>query len=439
MSETGKASIRCKTSLPMLCILSFINACHEDSYNKFQEFEASQFGNSCHIVLTEQQNKKKLNYLIQQIWKPANTQLENLVNLEKLGWFYIEQARNSYDPGFYKLAEQTALCMQSFKIENISSDLLLGHSLHNMHRFAEAEQIARNLVEMRGEWFDYGLLGDTLFDQGKFYEAVEAYQHMMDLHPGPEAYNRASNIRWLAGDIEGAIEMLQLSLNSTLGLNTIDTLWPLVRMAELQLQSGELEQSKSYLNNALKRQADYAPALLILGKILLDQNNKEHALRILTKAMTLNPLPEYRWALIEALELNQQKQKREQIEKQLFDLGETEDRRTFALYLASTKQKSDLAVALAKQELQQRKDVYTLDVLAWALWSKGQFQAAKHYSDQSLKQGNQDVRLFYHAGVIAAELGYEEEAKNRLKVAKKAEAALWPSEREHLNRIMIAF
>ena len=38
--------------------------------------------------------------------------------VEKLGWSFVEKARESFDPGFYKLAEQCALCLDSKQEEN---------------------------------------------------------------------------------------------------------------------------------------------------------------------------------------------------------------------------------------------------------------------------------------------------------------------------------
>ena len=73
--------------------------------------------------------------------------------------------------------------------------LLRGHALHQMHRFTEAEPIARELVKTRGLAFDFGLLGDVLMEQGKLKEAIDAYQKMMDQKPNTQAYSRAAHIR----------------------------------------------------------------------------------------------------------------------------------------------------------------------------------------------------------------------------------------------------
>ena len=71
-----------------------------------------------------------------------------------------------------------------------------------MHRFGEAEAIARRLVTMREFVLDFGLLGDVLMEQGRLSEAAAAYQKMIDLKPFYQSYTRAAHLRWLKGDLE---------------------------------------------------------------------------------------------------------------------------------------------------------------------------------------------------------------------------------------------
>jgi hypothetical protein len=59
-------------------------------------------------------------------------------SIEELGWAYIAKARESFDPGYYKLAEQTALCVESRHPDDPDALLLHGHVLHSLHKFKEA-------------------------------------------------------------------------------------------------------------------------------------------------------------------------------------------------------------------------------------------------------------------------------------------------------------
>ena len=121
--------------------------------------------------------------------------------LERLGYLYVARARVSNNPGDYTLAEKAAACLEARYPDEAAALLLRGHVLHQLHRFSEAEQLARALVARRTVVLDYGLLGDALMEQGRLTEAATAYQKMLDLKPFYQSYTRAAHVRWLRGDL----------------------------------------------------------------------------------------------------------------------------------------------------------------------------------------------------------------------------------------------
>ena len=133
---------------------------------------------------------------------------------EQLGYRFVARARLSNDPGDYVVAEQAADCLESITPSEPAALLLRGHVLHQLHRFSEAEAIARRLVAMREFVLDFGLLGDALMEQGHVAEAAEAYQKMIDLKPFYQSYTRASHLRWLKGDIQGAVQMMEAAVQA---------------------------------------------------------------------------------------------------------------------------------------------------------------------------------------------------------------------------------
>jgi len=108
---------------------------------------------------------------------------------------------------------------------NAQSRLLRGHVLHNLHRFHDAELIARQLVAERGLSFDYALLSDALMEQGKLDQSVAACQKEMELKPGLEAYSRAANLRWLKGDLPGAIQAMEAAVRASSPLDPANCAW----------------------------------------------------------------------------------------------------------------------------------------------------------------------------------------------------------------------
>src|SRR4030095_10670656 len=207
----------------------------------------------------------------------------------------------SFDPGFYRLAEQSARSIEMRNPQSQEAMLLRAHVLQNLHRFKESETLARCLVEQRGLSFDYGLLGDALMEQGKLNEAVEAYQRMMNLKPDLHAYARAAHMRWLKGDLSGAIEAMQLAVSAASPLDPESAAWVNVRLASYKFQAGQFSEADQQCAVALSFQSDYAPALLLQGKMQLARNRFCEAVDVLQSAAKLNPLPEYQWTLADTL------------------------------------------------------------------------------------------------------------------------------------------
>jgi tetratricopeptide (TPR) repeat protein len=346
---------------------------------------------------------------------------------EQLGYRFITRARLSNDAGFYTLAEQAALCMASIDAADPAAHLLRGHVLHQMHRFAEAELIARRLVAAREFVLDYGLLGDALMEQGRLAEAATAYQKMIDLKPFYQSYTRAAHLRWLKGDLDGAIEMMQAAIKAASPRDPESIAWAYSRLAFYELQRGRLTEAERMIDASRRYVQDYAAALLVQGRIQLARGARLEAVATLERAARLNPLPEYQWAHADALRSLDRIDDAREIEKQLVAAG-SDDPRTLALYLATRRESRAQAIALARQELEKRGDVFTLDALAWALASAGEIREAAPLMERALAEGTQDARLFLHAAAIAAAGGRATDARRWAGKARALQFTLLPSE-----------
>jgi tetratricopeptide (TPR) repeat protein len=311
--------------------------------------------------------------------------------------------------------------------------LLRAHVLQNLHRFKESETLARRLVQQRGLSFDYGLLGDALMEQGKLSEAVEAYQRMMNLKPDLRAYARAAHIRWLKGDLQGAIDAMQLAVGAASPNDAESAAWVNTRLAFYEFQAGRFDEAEQRCAFALSLQSNYPPTLLLKGKMLLAQNRFDEAVDALRDATKLNPLPEYQWTLAEALRAGGRENEASGIEMQLRQRGASGDPRTLALFLATRRENPEMALRLAKEEFDSRGDVFTHDALAWSLAAAGNLTQAQSEMQRALAEGTEDARLFFHAGVIASQAGYAADAERWLHKASELSQLLLPSERNALQ------
>jgi tetratricopeptide (TPR) repeat protein len=445
--------------LASISVLIVSNACRRASGGVPAMAAPCQLALAAHSRNGDGKIDREIVRLQQEIRSNAKS-FQTTAMIEKLGWSYVEKARESFDPGFYKLAEQSALCLESKELEAKQSEsgsagqapaqplsssqsirsaamLLRGHALHNLHRFSEAEKIARELVEKRGLAYDYGLLGDALMEQGKTDEAANAYQKMMEMRPGPQVYSRAAHLRWLRGDTDGARALMLMSAQAAGQGDPESAAWAWSKLAIYELQAGELERADAVCNEALQTRAEYPPALLAKGRILLAQNKAGEAVAPLENAARLNPLPDYQWALADALRAANRDEEAAKVESQIASTGAASDPRSYSLFLATRGQQPEVALRLAEEELKVRRDVYTLDALAWAQSAKGDAAEAWKTMQSALASGTVDARLYLHAAAISAQAGDSARAKIYAEKAAKSAFTLLPGEKIRLKQLKI--
>jgi tetratricopeptide (TPR) repeat protein len=349
--------------------------------------------------------------------------------LEQLGYFFVARARLSHDDALYEAALATASCLERRSPSNDQARLLRGHVRHQQHRFADAEALARTLVGSRGLAMDYGLLGDALMEQGKLAEAADAYQRMIDLKPYYQSYTRAAHLRWLRGNLDGAIDLMRKAVASASPRDPEAGPWARTRLADYYLQAGRFDRARAECDTVLAARPGHAAALLVLGRVHLAQGRPPEAVTALRAAEAANPLPDVRWTLADALRAAGLDADAAVVEQSLVREGALRDPRTLALYLSTRRESPDRAIELARRELGLRGDVFTHDALAWALARAGRAGEAGPHMARALAEGTADGRLFLHGGVIAAAAGDPARARRLLGRAQALAHTLLPSER----------
>jgi tetratricopeptide (TPR) repeat protein len=239
-------------------------------------------------------------------------------------------------------------------------------------------------------------------------------------------------MRWLKGDLDGAIELMRMAAQAGSPRNHEAVAWAYTKLALYELQAGRERDAQVAADAALRLVPGYAAALLARAQVLFAADRAPEAVEPLREAAAENPLPEFQWALAEALRESGRADEAEHVECRLAERGAVEDPRTFALFLASRGRDPETAVRLAREELERRADVLTQDVLAWTLAAAGRPQEAREPMRYALAEGTRDARVFYHAGLIARMTGDEAGARRWLGQASHIRQMLLPSERERL-------
>ena len=69
---------------------------------------------------------------------------------------------------------------------------------------------------------------------------LAAYQRMVDLRPDLQSYSRVAYMRWLKGDLDGAIEVARLAVSAASPLDPESASWSLTRLGLYYFQAGSL-------------------------------------------------------------------------------------------------------------------------------------------------------------------------------------------------------
>ena len=96
------------------------------------------------------------------------------------------------------------------------------------------------------------------------------------------------------------------------------------------------------------------------------------------------------------------------------------------------------SLTLAREEYEQRRDIFTCDSLAWALFKNGRVTEAKKFISEALRTGTKDARINYHAGIIYETLKLRDKAAEHLRLAVAVNSSFDPLQAESAKRRLSA-
>jgi tetratricopeptide (TPR) repeat protein len=341
----------------------------------------------------------------------------------RLGDAYIQKARASGDLAYFDRAEQAIQKSIELGFTRAAAWRRLAYVSLSRHQFEEARARAMQALALDPEDADaLGILGDAQLELGRYEEADQAYQQMMRLDGSLGAYGRRSGLRALRGDTRGSIDDLEtaIAIGEAGGAPRESVAWARWQLGVEFFNAGELSRAEASHLAALGTFPGYHRALAGLAQVRTAQGRADEAVALYRKALAALPAPEHAVALGDLLT---SMGRRDEAAKQyaLVEQFARLSRANVALYnreLASFYLDHDMrveeALALARREIEVRRDVYGHDVLAWALLKNGRAEEARSAMSEALRLGTRDPRLFFHAGLIHAQLGDTARARDFL-------------------------
>lgn len=335
------------------------------------------------------------------------------------------RARETSDVQFYAQAEE--VLKKSFAVSpgNFDGERILVWLLLGKHEFAAAREEAQKLnKKMPDDVMVYGFLTDANIELGDYKEAERSAQRMLDLRPGNlPGLTRAAYLRELFGDVDGAVELMNMAFESTPPSQVEDAAWILTQIAHLDLALGKTADAEKQLERALVLFPGYHYALGNLAKVRIQQKRYAEAVQLLEQRYQSAPHAENLYDLAEAMQISGREEDARKAfaefkQKSLLETGRADNsNRELIFYYTDYAHEPVQALEVASRELALRHDAYTLDAYAWALYVNGRCPEAREQIEKALAVGLRDARVLRHAGEIALKVGDRGSAERYLRQA----------------------
>ncbi|HLA08302.1 MAG TPA: tetratricopeptide repeat protein [Anaerolineales bacterium] len=351
---------------------------------------------------------------------------KDAVSYTILGDLYIRQARETGDVSSYQRAEAALSQALDLLPGYAPAGALLASAHYAQHNFDQALELAERVYESNPKTTSAQvIIGDAYLSLGNYEQAETIYQELGKTEATPPVLARLAHLEELKGNPKEALHLLRRAAGDALrsGGTRESVAWYLLRVGDMYFNIGEIKESGTYYEASLRVFENYHLALAGLGKVRAAQGKYDEAIAYYQRAISIVPQPDFLAALGDIYMLTNQPDEAQLQYKTVEYIGKLAgiNKQIYNRQLANFYSDHDLhlkeALRLALAELESRKDLYGYDAAAWAYYKNGKFEEARVLMDQAMALGTRDARLFYHAGMIALQLGDEAQAREYLEQA----------------------
>ncbi|MGI8906623.1 MAG: tetratricopeptide repeat protein [Candidatus Sumerlaeaceae bacterium] len=299
------------------------------------------------------------------------------------------------------------------------------------HRFEDAVRYATiaTVVDPHNA-SAFGVLSDAYLESGRYEDAEDAAQSMLDLKPSTDSYSRGAHLLWLRGETSGAMALMGQAGSAAQAGSEAEA-WCSVQLADMLLKTGQLEKSGALCQDVLRHRPNYRFAHAGLGRVALCHGDLQTAIACFERATSCtSPL------LSNLLELEQLYGASKESEKatavasrirllaeQHQALGFSGDEITVALLHAARHEKLADAIRLVATEAKVHRTTEAYAAYAWVLYLGGCELDAAEIAPKALQGGIQDPLVLARMSTILAAANDLEQAATLRETAWKLSPA----------------
>lgn len=263
-------------------------------------------------------------------------------------------------------------------------------------------------------------IGDAHLELGHYDQAAATYETLHRRQPGAASEARLARLAFLQGRPDEAIERARRALD--LAGTSPDPSYS-AALATYALDSGDTELAAETAQAALAQAPQSPAAVETLAQVRAAQDQLDQAAALYQRLLRLGPNPGAHSALgdiythLGQTDTAQQHYLAVESAAQSITTSPVVFDREIALFLANRQTDVHRAVEMAERDFDNRQDIYAYDTLAWTRYQAGDLDGATQAIDQATALGTKDPHLLYHAGLIAAATGNNDQARRYLSEA----------------------
>ncbi|MGB3614123.1 MAG: tetratricopeptide repeat protein [Elainellaceae cyanobacterium] len=399
----------------------------------------SAFGYSPHpypfLSALNDENQKTLERSISFYQGRIQTSPDDGLDRAALANLYIQLARITENEDWYLTAEQLAQeSLANLPFNNNAALLALAKIASARHDFTEAIRLSEQAT---GEDAIAIAIAAKLA-MGKVSEAAAEAQTLVDRHQSLGSLTLRGLVHSAQGDDDRAMEDFQQAIASEEVSEPRGSAQVRTFLGEIYLNQGEPILAKQLYREALQIVPDYPLTYIHLAELELvmgdfraaegyyERVGTSEALHGIARARALQgKAGDEAWDVAEAAL------------RQKLDSNSTGYSRDLAHLLLERGDSADVAeaIALMETEVTRRRDVKTLDLLAWALTRANRWKDAQGVMQEALDHEIQDAAIAYRAGEIELALDNSDRAAQLFQLAQSIEPGFNHQSRQRLGLV----
>lgn len=358
---------------------------------------------------------------------------DHIDSMEKLGLAYMQKGRETGELDWYVLGRDTLTKAQKLDPKNGSILGNLALCMTIFHNFGEATSLAKEAVKLDSrDHRALGVLTDSYLELGRYEEALDACQKMIDIKPDLASYSRAARLRFIYGDNKGAGLLMEKAVQCGSQYSE-NTAWCRTMLAEMYWKSGATAAAEQQVKLALEKFPNYRHAQMMKGRIDLARGKTQEAVALMESATKGQaPIP-YLSELQDAYELIGDAEKAKSIAKRVDETVSDYHKRTIggeepqvAMYELEHGGNIQKALELCEAEVKEHTSVDVYATLAWAYFKHNRIPEAQEAMKSALRTNIQDPMLFYRAGKIDQAAGELTNARKNFQKALSLNSQFHP-------------